>query len=148
MLSNAQMMRSITRRMEYALPLTPLAPPVMILVTSNPQKRLLLLTYSGRIQPADVRQSLDEIRAQLPGLTAGFHLLVDFSFLETMELACAPEIGVLMETMDAAGVSLVVRVMPDPKKDIGMNILTLFHYRHPLKVLTCPSLAEAMTALA
>jgi hypothetical protein len=35
-----------------------------------------------------------------------------------------------MDLIDQHGVSFVVRVIPNPKQDIGMNILTLFHYRN------------------
>jgi len=47
----------------------------------------------------------------------------------------------------AVGVELVVRVIPDPHKDIGFNILSLFHYRRRVRIVTCPTLEEAMKAL-
>jgi hypothetical protein len=43
---------------------------------------------------------------------------------------------------------MVVRVIPDPQKDIGLNILSLFHYRRRVRIVTCKTLAEAMKALA
>ena len=53
-----------------------------------------------------------------------------------------------LELCDAKGVSLVVRVIPDPAKDIGMNILSLFHYRHRPRSVTCASMEEAARLLA
>jgi hypothetical protein len=52
-----------------------------------------------------------------------------------------------MELIGRAGVGMVVRVIPDPSKDIGMNILTIFHYPQQLQVVTCQNLAEALQAL-
>jgi hypothetical protein len=52
-----------------------------------------------------------------------------------------------MEMLDRSGVGLVVRVIPDPYKDIGMNILTLFHYPHHPRVVTCDSMAEGAKAV-
>jgi hypothetical protein len=42
---------------------------------------------------------------------------------------------------------MVVRVIPDPHKDIGLNILSLFHYRRGVRIVTCETLEEAMRAL-
>jgi len=41
----------------------------------------------------------------------------------------------------------VVRVVPDPHKDIGLNILSQFHYGPQIKLVTFESLAEALSAL-
>jgi hypothetical protein len=45
-------------------------------------------------------------------------------------------------------VELVVRVIPDPTKDIGLNILSVFHYRHRVRVVTCQTMEEAARLLA
>lgn len=119
----------------------------MILATSNRSQRLLLVTYIGQVMPEDfdaVLPNLRELVAELPG---GFRLLVDFSLLEAMNVGCAPAVGRQMEMFDAAGVALVVRVIPDRGKDIGMNILTHFHYRRRPRVMTCASFAEGLSAL-
>lgn len=47
-----------------------------------------------------------------------------------------------MELLDRSGVGTLVRVIPDPCKDIGMNILTLFHYPHRPRVMTCENMNE------
>jgi hypothetical protein len=41
----------------------------------------------------------------------------------------------------------VVRVVPDPRKDIGLNILSQFHYGPQIKLVTFESLAKALSAL-
>ncbi|HKW28187.1 MAG TPA: hypothetical protein VJT54_02545 [Verrucomicrobiae bacterium] len=119
----------------------------MLLITSNKPKRLLHISYIGRAQPEDFQRSQKDLTTQLQELSPGFHLLADFSQLESMDLDCEPELGRMMELIGQAGVDLVVRVIPDPSKDIGMNILTVFHYPHRPRVVTCRNLMEAARAL-
>ena len=40
-----------------------------------------------------------------------------------------------------------LRIIPDPHKDIGFKILSLFHYRRRVRIVTCATLGEAMKAL-
>ena len=119
----------------------------MLLVTSNQAKQLLYVSFIGEVRPADFQAGRDEMVAELNGLSAGFHYLVDFTQLVSMGLDCETEMGLTMDLLKRAGVGLVVRVIPDPSKDIGMNILTVFHYPHQLPVVTCQTLAEAFPAL-
>jgi hypothetical protein len=116
----------------------------MILATSNKAKRLLCLNYIGQVRPEELRRGRADVKTLLADLLPGFQLLVDLSQLEFMDVTCAKEIGQTMDLIDHAGVGLVVRVIPAPDKDIGMNILTVFHYSHHPKIVTCESLAEAV----
>ncbi len=120
----------------------------MFLVTSNKHKRLLCFGYIHRVLPGELTQARDDIKALLAELPPGFRLLADFSQLESMDPECAPEIGRAMELLDKSGVGLIVRVIPDPAKDIGMNILTIFHYPHHPRIITCETLAEAVRKLS
>jgi hypothetical protein len=36
-----------------------------------------------------------------------------------------------------------VRVIPDPHRDIGLKIMSIFHYAGDVQIITCQSLAEA-----
>jgi hypothetical protein len=96
----------------------------------------------------EFRSASEDLKAQLKELSPGFRLLADFSRLESIGLDCVPELGGMMDLIGAAGVGLVVRVIPDPGKDIGMNILTIFHYPHRPKIVTCENLSQATRALA
>jgi hypothetical protein len=119
----------------------------MLLVTSNKSKQLLFLSYIGHVRAEEFERKQEEFVAQLEELLPGFRLLVDFSRLESMELDCEPGLGRMMDLIGQAGVGLVVRVIPEPDKDIGMNILTVFHYRRRPRAVTCKSLAEAVGEL-
>jgi hypothetical protein len=114
----------------------------MFLATSNKSKQLLYLSYLDRVQPEELSRELEGLKKLLADLSPGFRLLVDLGRLEFMEQACAREIGRAMEMVDQSGVGLVVRVIPDPSKDIGMNILTAFHYAHRPRSVTCKNIIE------
>ena len=119
----------------------------MLLVTSNQSKKLLHLSFIGTVRPEDFRNQRADLKCQLTGLSPGFRSLVDLTHLESMGLDCTAELGRQMELIGKSGVGLVVRVIPDPRKDIGMSILTVFHYPQQLKVVTCQSVPEAAKAL-
>ncbi len=119
----------------------------MLLVTSNKSKQLLCIHYIGEVRPEEFQRNRADLTTQLGGLSPGFHLLADFSQLEHMGLDCEQGLGQMMDLIGRAGMSLVVRVIPDPSKDIGMNILTVFHYPQHPRVVTCQNLIAAARAL-
>jgi len=119
----------------------------MVLVTSNQAKQLLCVSYLDRVRVGELQRSFEDLRMLLADLRPGFRLLADLSQLQSMDTACATELGQFMDLMDKAGVSQVVRVIPDPKKDIGLNILTILHYRHRPRVVTCLTMPEAAQEL-
>lgn len=119
----------------------------MFLVTSNPTKQLLVMRYCDRVTAKHLKASRNDLKALLAELKPGFNILADFSQLESMAADCVPEVGVGMELVDAAKPGLLVRVIPDPSKDIGLNILTAFHYKQRPRIVTCETLGEAARAL-
>jgi len=76
-------------------------------------------------------------------LQPGFRLLTDLSHLKSMDKACLPYIKANMDLFREKGVSEVVRVIPDPQKDIGFNVLSIFHYGRDIRIVTCASFKEA-----
>lgn len=119
----------------------------MLLVTVNKSRQLLYASLIGTVRPEEFPAARAELTAQMAELSPGFHYLVDFSLLESMGLECMPELGLMMEVIGQSAVGMVVRVIPDPRKDIGMNILTAFHYPHRIKVVTCRNMAGAFKVL-
>jgi hypothetical protein len=53
-----------------------------------------------------------------------------------------------MEALTEKGVAFVARVMPDPHKDIGLNILSQFHYGPQIQIATFATLADALQSVA
>jgi len=120
----------------------------MFLAMTNKVKRLLYVGFIQQVHAADLQRGLEEIPALLADLPSGFNFLVDLERLESMEPACAAQIGRVMELCDQHGVGMVVRVIPDPAKDIGLNILSLFHYPRRPRVVTCETMGEAAKLLS
>ena len=106
------------------------------------------MNYVQRVSAVELVAAQDDLKAALADLPDGFRLLVDLSQVEFMDPNCLGDLGRAMELFDQRGVNLIVRVIPDSSKDIGLNILTLFHYPHHPRVITCQNLAEALQQLA
>jgi hypothetical protein len=103
--------------------------------------------YQGRVAAADVQAASKMVADLLPLMRRDFTFLADLSGLESMELDCAPHITGIMDACNAAGIGTVVRIVPDPRKDIGLNILSIIHYRRGVHVLTFENLSEAERVL-
>jgi hypothetical protein len=112
------------------------------------QQNLMVMRFAQRVGPEELQRNEEKVLALLKDLAPGFQLLSDLSGLESMDPACLLYIRRIMDRLNTGGVSKVVRVIPDPHRDIGLNILSLFHYGRRLPIVTCQSLAEAMQALA
>jgi hypothetical protein len=121
---------------------------VMFLLTTNKSKRLIHMSFIGHVTAEELRQGSRDLVALLPDLPAGLHLLADLERLESMDADCVEQLGKNMELLDRHGVELAVRVIPDPTKDIGLSILTVFHYRNPPRTVICETMAEAARALS
>jgi len=110
-------------------------------------KNLLTVRYSESVGPAEVERGLEEMRVGLGQLQSSFRLLADLTELQTMDVACAPFIEKAMDLCNEKGASVVVRVIPDPHRDIGMQIMSIFHYGRDVRIVTCQTLAEAAKLL-
>jgi len=119
----------------------------MFQVETDKSKNLLTLTFSGHITQPETHRWKDEIKTRLADLHPGFKLLADLTRMDAMDFACAPDIEAVMELCNRAGISKVVRIIPDPSKDIGLNIMSLFHYRRGVTIVTCETMEEALGAL-
>lgn len=120
----------------------------MFLATSNKAKRLLHFSYIGHMDAASLEREHDNVVALLAELPAGFKMLVDLGHMESMGTDCLEELGKIMELLDRHGLEQVVRVIPDPTKDIGFNILARFHYHNNPRMNNCETMAEAVRLLA
>lgn len=91
---------------------------------------------------------MDDVAQQLPSLRTNFTVFTDLSGIQTMDTACVPEVERMMDVCRDKGVGTVIRVIPKRSKDVGFNILSLFHYPKAVHVLTCATVAEGERALA
>jgi hypothetical protein len=120
----------------------------MVLVCSNKAKQLLVIIFAGRVEAEQIARTSNDVAALVSELQPGFRVLADLTPLETMSVDCAPEIAKTMELCAEKGVKLIVRVIPDPSKDIGFTILSRFHYRKSKpRMVVCEKLADAQKHL-
>jgi anti-anti-sigma regulatory factor len=121
--------------------------PAYFSVEIEQRENLLRICYRGCVGASDVERCAEKIRAALPKMQSGYRLLVDFTELESMDESCMPHIKNIMELCDQKGVSTVVRVIPDPKRDIWLQIMPYFHYSAEVKIVSCENLSDAMKIL-
>lgn len=120
----------------------------MFTISHDESQNLLTILYRGRVSPDEARQCAEQMRSELRKVQPGFRLLADLTDLEAMDVSCAPHIRSIMEMCNEKGVSDVVRVIPNPSQDIGLQIMSYFHYRGDVRIATCASLDEAMSILS
>jgi hypothetical protein len=120
----------------------------MFSVELDRTKRLLVISTAGRVSAAEMKQSAERVRELLSDVEPGFRALTDFRWLDFMETGAATHIADVMDTLAAKKVSTVVRVVPDPRKDIGLNILSQFRYGAEIHVVTFETLADALQSLS
>lgn len=120
----------------------------MLKADLDKSKNLLQVVATHRVTVEDTGRWRERLGQLLPDMRPGFRILVDFSPMDSMDLDCMPDIDWSMETLDKAGISKVVRILPDPSKDIGLNIMSHFHFRRSVSLVTCKSMEEALKALA
>jgi anti-anti-sigma regulatory factor len=119
----------------------------MYTVELDRSKRLLVISAARRVTAEEVNAVARRVRELLHDVTPGFRVLVDFRWLESMDSAAAPHLAKIMETLTEKGVASVARVVTDPRKDIGVNILSQFHYGPEIQITTFETLADAVQTL-
>jgi hypothetical protein len=120
----------------------------MYAVELNQSKRLLVITAVRRVTAEEAKLAAQQIRDLLRDVAPGLHLLADFRWLESMDSAAARHIAEIMDVLAEKGVVSVTRVIPDPHKDIGLNILSQFHYGPDVTITTFETLADAVQSIA
>jgi hypothetical protein len=120
----------------------------MFTIEFDKPRNLLVIRYSDHVGPDETERALEEMRLALERVERGFRLLADLTGLRSMDVLCAPHIERAMDICNGKGVSDVVRIIPDPRKDIGMQIMSYFHYGGDVCIVTCESAEEAAMILA
>ena len=115
----------------------------MISFEPNVARNLLEIRYGGVVRAEETEKGLEQLRASLAKLEIGFRVLVDLTALESMDVKCAPSVETAMDLCNEKGASTVVRIIPDPRRDIGLQIMSTFHYAGDVQIFTCETLAQA-----
>jgi hypothetical protein len=120
----------------------------MYAVELDRSKRLLVISAVRKVTAEEAKVAAQQIRDLLRDVAPGLHLLADFRWLDSMDSAAARPIAEIMDALAEKQVASVTRVIPDPHKDIGLNILSQFHYGANVKIATFETLADALQNIA
>ena len=119
----------------------------MYSVEIDRSKRLLVISALQRVTAEQAKLVTKQVRDLLRDVAPGFRVLADFRWLESMDSAAAHHVADIMDALAEKRVASVTRVMPDPHKDIGLNILSQFHYGPEIQIATFETLADALQSL-
>ena len=120
----------------------------MYAVELDRSKRLLVISAVQMVTVEEARSAAQQIRDRVRDVAPGFHVLADFRWLQSMDSAAAPHLAEMMDALAEKEVASVTRVIPDPHKDIGLNILSQFHYGADVTITTFETLADAVQSIA
>src|SRR5512133_2497386 len=120
----------------------------MYAVELDRSKRLLVISAAQTVTAEEAKMVAQRIREVLQDVAPGVRVLADFRWLESMDSAAARHIAKIMDALAEKEVTSVTRVMPDPHKDIGLNILSQFHYGPDVVITTFETLADAVQSIA
>ena len=120
----------------------------MYAVEIDQSKRLLVISAVQRVTAAEAKLAAQRVRELLQDVLPGFRVLADFRWLDSMDSASARHIAEIMDALVKRGLASVTRVIPDPHKDIGLNILSQFHYGPEIQIATFETMADALQSMA
>jgi anti-anti-sigma regulatory factor len=120
----------------------------MYAVEIDQSKRFLVISAVQRVTAEQAKEVAHKIRKLLEDVPPGFRVLVDFRWLDSMDSDAARHVAEIMDALAEKRVASVTRVMSDPHKDIGLNILSRFHYGPEIQIATYETLADALQSLA
>ena len=106
----------------------------------------LVITFKDYVDLKQAEQFYAQVREIVPKPRKGFRVLTDLSSLKRMDLSARVFIEKAMDLFNENGVSKVIRIIPDQNKDIGFNIMSLFHYSAGIPIHTFKSYQEAENA--
>lgn len=119
----------------------------MIQIEHDSKNNLLLLIFKDVIDIEQGEKLYADLRDIVPKLYKGFRLITDLSELDSMHLDIHSILEQVMDLCNEHGVSKIIRIIPDISKDIGFNIMSLFHYSHDVVIHTYKSFEEARKSL-
>lgn len=119
----------------------------MIRVQCDSKRNLVMAHFSGKIDPAAAETFFEDIQKVIPQCGKGFQLLTDLTDIQEVDFKIQPTIQKVMKYLNDQGVREILRVIPDPSKDIGLNIMSAFHYSKNVTFRTFQTRDEVERAL-
>lgn len=120
----------------------------MVLVELNREKNLLHITVSQSFDKKSGEECLASVKSCIKDLKPGFMLLTDLRDVRSVDLSVTPYVKETMEIFNKNKVSKVVRILPEPAEDFGLNIMSIFHYDSKIPIVSCKTFEEACKHLS
>ncbi len=116
-------------------------------VVVDPERNLVRTRFAGDFTGASLQDAPAQLKAKLQQVKPGFSVFADFSQVAAMDLDCMGPLTRIMDLCREHAVGLVVRILPAKERDIGINLLSVVHYRGKVTTVTVETVAEAERAL-
>ena len=107
-------------------------------------RNIIFITLKNIFTVQEAKAVLEKVKEIIPKLKKGFKLVNDLSLLERIDSEARTDIEKTMDLFNKNGISTIIRIIPDANKDIGFNILSLFHYSKDVTIHTYESFEEAL----
>lgn len=115
----------------------------MFSVKFDKQHNLLIIVFRDSFDGQQGELLYRRLEQELAKAKKGFMVLSDLSGLETFDSSSYQQIQKIMTLCNSRGVSKIFRVIPNDMKDIGFNIMSIFHYSKNVRIHTYKTLEEA-----
>ena len=112
-------------------------------ISFNKTSNIISIKIESSFDLQQAEQLHVEIERIIPEVKKGFTVLTDLTSLQKMDLESRESIAKYMKLFNECGVAEIIRIVPDMTKDLGFNIMSLFHYSRDIKIRTFGSLEEA-----
>jgi hypothetical protein len=119
----------------------------MYTVELDRSKRILVISAVQCVTAEEANVAAQRVRELVRDVHPGFRVLTDFRWLDSMDPGAARHVAEIMDALAEKGVASVTRVIADPHKDIGLNILSQFHYGPKIQIATFETLADALQSM-
>lgn len=119
-----------------------------VAVETDPARKILRMRFRGVVRGEDMKTPFAGLPELLREMGSGFVQITDLTELDRMELDSVPQLTKMMDVCLAGGVARIIRVIPNPDKDIGFKLLSLTHYRGKVPIATYKTRGEAEKAVA
>jgi anti-anti-sigma regulatory factor len=113
----------------------------------NDKHNLVMIFLEGDFDETQAQHFYEALESKISTLKKGFRALTDLSSLENFDVEAHHFIEKAMDLCNQHGISKIIRIIPDSAKDIGYNIMSLFHYSPEVEIHTYLSFKEALIHL-
>ena len=105
------------------------------------------MEFAGDVDASQMEEAYTELQGITPKQRKGFRLFTDLTEVRSVSQDVKEPLKRVMDFLNERGVKEILRVIPDPEQDIGLNIMSIFHYSKDVQIVTLQSRKEALERL-